>query len=1451
MLGTSKNTPQAVSGDQATVAKSPYPRKPFAGRRCGDRKPEQSNAPPTTCTSMDSPGTSSSVAEAPSAPTPAADARPPKAETRGGRRNAGWRTAKGRDQEPKAEQTQVNTKAAPSNSNDMHEKKGENVPPQSTPGDDGNVDPAKPRGNRFPGRGRHTCGRGGGRPYGRFRSEKQPADSVTGGPSNDPTPQNGTTEHDSSSSCLSSVQTPMSPHSNLPPDETSIATSQSATSPPWPATEPGTALGVKSAISAEPSLDSWADQPASADVWMLESAEPPPCTPDSRQPPPPSESSNSPRPPQPVQPPSDDDSPTSVRRVGTAFVILGPGAGVQHVFTDAESPWVMLSNLPRSTQRFHIENLIAPFGVARYIRVYKPNNTTKYLCTARILFERHEQARAAVDALQGQICKGKQITARLDTEVSGGSIDGTYVPNGSSAVDSQSQAQSSLIASDPAMVIKSCTVKVTWYALTSTVYVTYAASKFALARVKELNGRMFGNRRMHITAMFSERDYNLEKMAKENGGYMVRIAGLMGDPELKTLSRLVRLNDIVVHPNYSSEIGLVKLREELGDVAPLESFKLLPNRCDDVKLHALAQYTTPTAAAAVKVFENRRGEYLGNSPILVSRHLVVRYSVSARLTEVLQGEINKIHSWAIDDPDLNVRQQEDGRKPGFVQLTLAGNNTKQLVVAKAHLDRALAGVPLSTLEGTKIWDRYFTTEEGASFLQSVAELTNICVRADRRTNSILLFGPRYAQDDASQQLRDKLESLSRLRQIMTIPKPVFRRLSMGGLTILRNLVGKGNIHVNFLDETLTFSGDEEVVRRVKNTIDVMYSEVGSRLQRRSDCVYVASAAENRMLPLVCVGNDCKTPIPLSMITLHAPQVDQDALFYATFQAHVALHPDQYQYCPTPDCQYIYCVGPEDAQHEGILCVDYKSIQKETGPIADQLASCFNIHLNITNPTSHTVPSTQVMPVQDQTRARLLAQKALLERQLASLESGQSQNPDVPSTEQQSNSEVLDRVEITFGNFLKPDKGSAGCDFNLQQLLGLDKKQHGFIQDTVERIAGAKLDTRKSYRNQEPQHRITLVVREVITKIPEFKNLSDSEWVVRQYLRLCLKYSSERARSKRKALENPSSIAPSGSHKRPVKPATPEPAIEGNNVEHEDIDHEPKSDSETRESHMVSTFAPMPASEPTQRGTLDPVTAQPRVPAVQHATNPLSSPPALPVAFKSAPVAAANSKLVNNLRPKFLKKKLPKKRPMRQLKTKPKVTMPAHMVNGESSDGNLDSMPGNDTPCDHDIEATVAKDELLELPQPAAPATGVPNQERRRIYPKMKPVPVAEPVSATVASTTIVTTKCKQPDDAPLVPPNNTSDLDLEAADDNLPGQAKRARLTTQESTTNLNPVTPARPKLVKNFDTPDPASPQAVSSPRRSARINNNPKEVNYQPPTGRAATQRANTAPARKKAKK
>ncbi|KAF8745367.1 hypothetical protein RHS02_01524, partial [Rhizoctonia solani] len=825
------------------------------------------------------------------------------------------------------------------------------------------------------GRGRGSRNfRRGGRSEPRPRPDKQPArDAHT-----TLTPREPSMEPDSSSSYSSSVQTPTHPHSTLAPDEPSPSHSQ-----PGEPRNKGKAPEIQ-----EPhvSLDHWAESAPDEEMWkpddswessisttsiILGSPAFSKATPSKALSSGGATPSNEPAgPAHPIQPPI-EDSPTFMRRVGLAYVLLGPGASVQAVFTDAESPWVMLSNLPRHIRKHNLYNLLAAFGPTRSVRIYEPRRETRYLASARILFERHEQARYAVDNLQGQMLLGRPIVARLDTDASGG-FRSKHIPgiNDDSAAP-PAKPESSLIANDPTAIIKSATVKVTWFAPTSTVYVTYATAKYAMEKVKEMNGRTFMNRRVNMTPMFPEKESNSEnarEQAREAGGYMVRITGLMGDPEMDKLRRFVRSNDVVVHPNYSSEAGLPKLREELADVAPLESFRLMPNRRDDLKFHAMAQYTTPAAAAAaVKVFEGRKGDYLGNSPIWVSRHLTVRYSISSKLAEVLQGEINKLHSWAIDDPDLYVRQTEDQHKPGFIQLLLAGNDTRQLVAAKSQLDRALGGVPLSTVDDVKIWDTYFTTEEGASFLESVAKSCKICARADKRTNSILLFGPRYAREEASQQLRAKLVSHSRLRRIVRLQKSVFTRLAKGGITILRDLVGKGSLYVDLLDETLTFYGDDEVVRRVQQALDLMYSETGSKLRRKSDCVvcfcrpekallfscghhyckscfsqYVASAAENRTLPLLCVGDGCKAPIPLSMITLHANQPDQEALFYTAFQAYVTAHPDQYRYCPTPDCQYIYRVGPEDAtvqcrlclsnicthchveQHEGITCADYKA-----------------------------------------------------------------------------------------------------------------------------------------------------------------------------------------------------------------------------------------------------------------------------------------------------------------------------------------------------------------------------------------------------------------------------------------------------------------------------------------------------------------------------------------------
>ncbi|KAG8795209.1 hypothetical protein FRC12_017121 [Ceratobasidium sp. 428] len=648
----------------------------------------------------------------------------------------------------------------------------------------------------------------------------------------------------------------------------------------------------------------------------------------------------------PVQP-LIDESPTSIHCVGLAHVLLGPGACVQQVFTGGDSPWIVISSLPRGTRRHDIQNLVASFGKMLYAKVYEPRSDTSHLPTARVLFDGYESAESAVLALHGQLVKNKRIVVRLDTGASGASHDGGFVRGSNEARSAcpKRSPHSSLVEYNPAAVLRSCVVKVTWYAPSASVYITYQSHRFAMKCVKQLAGRSFGNRRVQMKPLYSERD-DLVKVGRENGGYVVRMDGLWVNLDLNSLGRFVRSKDLVVQPNYSFEAGLVKLRQDLSDIGPLESFTLLPTRRDDMKCHAIAQYTTPAAAAAaVKVFEGRRGEYLGYSPVWVSRDLTIKYSIPVKLTAALQGELNKLHSWSKDDPDLYVRQKDDIHKPGYVQISISGNGTKQIASAKAQIDRALAGEPLRDLQGNKLWDAYFLSKQWVAFAEEVAEQTGICVRADQRISSLILLGPDYACQEASLLMRKELARLAGLRRVLAIPPPVFSRLNGEGLLILRTLVGKGNIQVDFLRQLLTFHGDDQVVRKIQKALDRMHSEASVGLGRHSSCLvclcdpeasillhcghyycqscfsqYVASTAETRNLPIICVGRDCGAPIPLAMITLHATQSDQEALFYAAFQAHVAAHPEQYRYCPTPDCQYVYRVGQINTSIQCRLCL---------------------------------------------------------------------------------------------------------------------------------------------------------------------------------------------------------------------------------------------------------------------------------------------------------------------------------------------------------------------------------------------------------------------------------------------------------------------------------------------------------------------------------------------------
>jgi len=74
--------------------------------------------------------------------------------------------------------------------------------------------------------------------------------------------------------------------------------------------------------------------------------------------------------------------------------------------------------------------------------------------------------------------------------------------------------------------------------------------------------------------------------------------------------------------------------------------------------------------------------------------------------------------------------------------------------------------------------------------------------------------------------------------------------------------------------------------------------------------YLLAAIDTKSFPLTCLGKEgkCGDAIPLTIARTHLSQSDFDALVDAAFDHYIHCHPDEFRYCPTPDCTQIYRPG---------------------------------------------------------------------------------------------------------------------------------------------------------------------------------------------------------------------------------------------------------------------------------------------------------------------------------------------------------------------------------------------------------------------------------------------------------------------------------------------------------------------------------------------------------------
>ena len=443
-------------------------------------------------------------------------------------------------------------------------------------------------------------------------------------------------------------------------------------------------------------------------------------------------------------------------------------------------------------------------------------------------------------------------------------------------------------------------------------------------------------------------------------------------------------NIIFGNPSHSMSEARVRALVEahLAEYGPLESFESSQG-LNASRMKALARFKN--AADARTAASQLSGKLLtilghhGSTKLFVNLTASVKFLVLGPLYDIVKADIQKAQS-EFESVRINAYPPDREGKP--VVIRLIGQDLQSVSKAKAVFERFTKGETILDDSGRPCWDDWFASDAGFIYIKALCQPARTFVYRDARKRQISVHGSSVAFERTRQAVLIKVEELSDMIHIVPLTGTLlsqafhgaFRRmLDTLGRDIVKldvttqppSIVVRGNASVLARAHELLLSPVDEGVSTNRSPSDsecpVCMSEPENALSLEcghsycKDCFQgQCKAADSSSIPLKCFGDQGKCGQPITLLDLggNLPSESFEALLSISFDGHLQKHPDEYQYCPSPDCPMIYtvttdgttkscpacmttiCTTCQTVNHDGITCEesrymvsdDYKAFQ---------------------------------------------------------------------------------------------------------------------------------------------------------------------------------------------------------------------------------------------------------------------------------------------------------------------------------------------------------------------------------------------------------------------------------------------------------------------------------------------------------------------------------------------
>ena len=594
-----------------------------------------------------------------------------------------------------------------------------------------------------------------------------------------------------------------------------------------------------------------------------------------------------------------------------AKVVFGAGCEIKQVITALESCRVLMSNLPARTTKKALGDFLTRAGFNReafYILILRVS-VDRETQEASVIFNDARYAKTAVEILGNIEYFGEVLKFELAPTVTAGQMD-DWTYNRSSYLE------------------------ITFDAPSMQVQAVYPTVQDAIEKAKALNGRECWGRTVRVTVARPPKFDEIWTYIK-NSIIISNLAVETSDSEILRFAEPWSMKTFKCK-RFKVGVALRRLEDHMRTVGGLKpgDFDAVQNSREGTVFVRGRFDTWKQADRVWRSLQETELEFLVHAKIFLA--FPHQYSLHVPLDHYdAQKEIyDRLEIQHGCDRTAHIVAT---RYTTVCLIQVVGIDKGAVGALKLKVEKIAQG------EVVEVWDRFFLDRQGEAFFGRLLQQFEAYVRPDKTKQVLRVYGSETAVDHARREIEEQMKTLAILDYQMTIEDRCVGFFIQKGMSILGDVLGEDNVwlHTTSKPYFVSVRGGHDAERALQAIVDeaLMKPPCPPDLDRSQTCplcfeeptqsfplacrhLYcigclthmLISAKDGKTIPICCIGDEgrCKTPVPLPVIERFISPARLTQMFENSFRVYLQLHPNEFRFCPTPDCTQIYRVSKEDS-----------------------------------------------------------------------------------------------------------------------------------------------------------------------------------------------------------------------------------------------------------------------------------------------------------------------------------------------------------------------------------------------------------------------------------------------------------------------------------------------------------------------------------------------------------